>query len=64
VEQESSASHAGLQPLDTILRVNDQPVRDLESYAQAMWRSQGAVALVIERRDAPAPIAVTLDVPR
>lgn len=64
VEQESSASRAGLQPLDTILRVNDQPVRDLESYAQAMWRSQGAVALVIERRDAPAPITVTLDVPR
>jgi len=64
VEQGSSASRAGLQPLDTILRVNDQPVRDLESYAQAMWRSQGAVALVIERRDAPALITVTLGVPR
>lgn len=64
VDPSSAASRAGLQPLDAIARVNDQPVRDLESFAKALWGAQSRLALVVERRNAPAPIAVTLDLSR
>ncbi len=64
VDPNSPASRAGLQPLDAIVRVNDHTVRDLEGFARAMRESQSALALVVERRNAPAPIAVTLDLPR
>ena len=64
VDPDSPASRAGLQPQDTIVRVNDQPVRDLEGFAQALWRSQKSAALVVERRGAPAPISATLEFPR
>jgi S1-C subfamily serine protease len=64
VDPDSPASRAGLQPQDTIVRVNDQPVRDLEGFAQALWRSPKSAALVVERRGAPAPISATLEFPR
>ena len=64
VDPNSPASRAGLQPQDTVIRVNDQPVQDLEGFAQALWRSQASAALVVERRGAPAPISVTLEFPR
>lgn len=63
VTPDSPASRAGLQPQDTIVRVNDQPVQGLEAFARAVWLSQKAAALVIERRGAPAPLAVTLEFP-
>jgi serine protease Do len=64
VDPNSSAGRAGLQPQDTIVRVNDQPVRELEGFAQALGRSPERVVLVVERRDAPAPISVILELPR
>lgn len=63
VDPDSPASRGGLQPQDTIIRVNDQPVQDLEGFARALWRSQKSAALVVERRGAPAPISVTLQLP-
>jgi len=63
VDPDSPASRGGLQPQDTIVRVNDQPVQDLEGFARALWRSQKSAALVVERRGAPAPISVTLQFP-
>jgi S1-C subfamily serine protease len=64
VDPNSSAARAGLQPQDTIVRVNDQPVSELEGFAQALGRSPERVVLVVERRDAPAPISVILELPR
>jgi len=64
VDANSPASRAGLQPLDAIVRVNDRMVRNLEGFAQALWESQSALALVVERRNTPTPIAVTLELPR
>lgn len=64
VDPESPASRAGLQPQDTVLRINDQPIRDLEGFARALWRSQAPAALLLERRGVSAPIAVTLEPPR
>jgi serine protease Do len=64
VDPDSPASRAGLQPQDTIVRVNDQPVQDLEGFARALWGSQTSAALVVERRGVPAPISVTLPLPR
>jgi S1-C subfamily serine protease len=64
VDPDSPASRAGLQPQDTIVRVNDQPVQDLEGFARALWGSQSSAALVVERRSASAPISVTLQFPR
>lgn len=63
VDPNSPASRAGLQPQDTIVRVNDQPVQDLEGFARALWLSQKSAALLVERRGAPAPISVTLQLP-
>ena len=63
VDPDSPASRAGIQPQDTIIRVNDQPIQDLEGFARALWRSQKSAALVVERRGAPAPISVTLQLP-
>jgi serine protease Do len=60
VDPDSPASRAGLQSQDTIVRVNDQPVQDLEGFARALWGTQTSAALVVERRGAPAPISVTL----
>lgn len=64
VDPDSPASRAGLQPQDTIVRVNDQPIQDLEAFARALWASQRSAALVVERRGAPAPISVILPLPR
>jgi S1-C subfamily serine protease len=61
VDPDSPAARAGLQPLDTIIRSNDQPVRNLEEFAQAIWRAPGRTVLIVERRDAPAPVFVTLE---
>ena len=64
VDPNSPAARAGLQPLDAIVRANDRTVRDLAGFAQALWESQSALVLVVERRNASAPIAVTLELPR
>jgi S1-C subfamily serine protease len=64
VDPDSPAARAGLQSLDTIIRANDQPVRNLEEFAQAIWRTPGRTVLVVERREAPAPLTVTLELPR
>ncbi len=64
VDPDSPASRAGLQSQDTIVRANDQPVQDLEGFARALWGAQTSAALVVERRGAPAPISVTLQLPR
>lgn len=64
VDSDSPASRAGLQPQDTIVRVNNQPVQNLEEFARALWGSQSSPALLVERRGAPAPISVTLQLPR
>lgn len=64
VDPDSPASRAGVQPQDTISRVNDQAIQDLEGFARALWSSQTAAVLVLERRGAPAPISVTLQLPR
>ena len=61
VEADSPADRAGLRPLDLILRVGDQPIRTLEEFDRALWAAEGRVALVVERRDAAAPITLTLD---
>jgi serine protease Do len=61
VESNSPASRAGLKPQDMIVRVNDQPVRDLEGFAKALLRSPDPPVLVIERGGASAPIVVTLE---
>ena len=63
VDPDSPASRAGLQPQDTIVRVNDQPVQGLEGFARALWGSQKSATLVVERRGAPSPISVTLPLP-
>jgi serine protease Do len=63
VDPDSPASRAGLQPQDTIVRVNDQPVQDLEGFARALWGLQKSATLVVERRGAPAPVSVTLPLP-
>lgn len=60
VDPDSPAARSGLQPLDTIIRSNDQPVRNLEEFAQTIWRAPGRATLVVERRGASAPISVTL----
>ncbi len=60
VDPNSAAGRGGLQPMDTVVRVNDRPVRDLEAFAAALWPTADAVTLTVERRGAPAPIAVTL----
>lgn len=64
VEPDSPAARAGLQPQDAVIRLNDQPIQDLEGFARALWRSQASAALVLERRGAPAPISVSLELPR
>ncbi len=64
VDPDSPASRAGLQSQDTIVRVNDQPVQDLEGFARALWGAQASAALVVERRGATAPISVTLQLSR
>jgi serine protease Do len=64
VDPNSPASRAGLQPQDTIVRVNGQPVQDLEGFAQSLWRAQESATLMIERRGAPAPISVTVELSR
>jgi S1-C subfamily serine protease len=61
VDPESPAARAGLRPLDTIIRLNDQPVRSLEEFAQTLWHASGRTVLVVERRGASAPLTVTLD---
>jgi S1-C subfamily serine protease len=61
VDPESPAARAGLRPLDTIVRLNDQPVRSLEEFAQTLWHASGPTVLVVERRGASTPLTVTLD---
>jgi S1-C subfamily serine protease len=64
VDPSSPAAGAGLQPLDALVRVNDRPVRDLEAFARALRDVQATLALVIERRNASAPIPLTVVLPR
>ena len=61
VEAGSPAACADLRPLDLILRVGDQPIRTLEDFDRALWAAEKSASLVVERRGATAPIALTLD---
>jgi serine protease Do len=60
VDAESPAARGGLRPLDAILRVNQQPIRTLEEFERALWAAERSVSLLVERRDAAAPLALTL----
>jgi len=64
VDPDSPASRAGLQPLDTILQVNDRPVRGLDDFARTLWRAPERVVMVVERRGAPAPLTLMLELSR
>jgi serine protease Do len=46
------AAKAGIQPGDVILGVNNQPVRTVEQLRQLVDKSQGNVALLVQREDA------------
>ena len=63
VDADSPAARAGLRPQDVILLANDQPIHNLEDFDQAMRRKDRVAALSVERRGAPAPIVMTLEVP-
>jgi serine protease Do len=64
VEADSPAARAGLRPMDLILRIGDQPIRTLEEFDRALWAAEQRVSLVVERRDAAAPITLTLEASR
>ncbi len=64
VDPDSPASRAGLRPMDVILQANDQRVSSLEDFDRAMQRSDRAVSLLVGRREAPAPLALTLELSR
>jgi len=61
VDPDSPAARAGLRPQDVILVANGQPVYSLEDFDQAMRRKDRAASLLVERRGAQAPTAVTLE---
>jgi S1-C subfamily serine protease len=60
VDANSAAARAGLRPQDAILRANDQPIGSLEDFERAMQGAGQAVSLLVERRDAQHPLALTL----
>jgi S1-C subfamily serine protease len=59
----SPAARVGLRPQDVLLLVNDQPIRSLDDFDQAMQLAGPAVSLVIERRGAQAPLSLKLEAP-
>lgn len=61
VDTDSPAARAGLRPQDVILQANGQPVNSLEDFDRAMRRSDRAVSLLVERRDTPGRMALTLE---
>lgn len=63
VDSGSPAARAGLRPQDVIVLANDQPIESLEDFDRAMRRTDRAASLLVERRDAQAPIALTLELP-
>ncbi|MBI4736597.1 MAG: PDZ domain-containing protein [candidate division NC10 bacterium] len=63
VDTDSPAARAGLRPQDVILQANGQPTKSLEDFDRAMRRADRAVSLLVERRDTPAPLALTLELP-
>ncbi|MGD0264480.1 MAG: PDZ domain-containing protein [Candidatus Methylomirabilota bacterium] len=63
VDPDSPAARAGLRPQDAILLANNQPIRSLEDFDRAMRGNDRSTSLLVERRDAQAPIAVTLELP-
>lgn len=63
VDADSPAARAGLRPQDVILQVNGQPIGRLEDFDRAMRRKDRAASLVVERRGADAPLALTLELP-
>ena len=61
VDPDSPAATVGVRPLDIIVRVNEQPVHNLEEFAGALKGDH--LSLVLERRNS-APVSVTLARPR
>ena len=63
VDSDSPAAHAGLRPLDVIVRINDQPIQSLEEFDRVMRRGDRPTTLLVERRDVQAPVVVNLEPP-
>ena len=64
VDPDSPAAQAGIRPLDVILQANHQPIQRLEDLAAAIPQPDRLLSLLLERRDAPTLIGVTLELPR
>jgi S1-C subfamily serine protease len=60
VDADSPAARGGLRPLDAILRIDEKPIRTLEDFERALWDVRKSVSLLVERREMPTPIALTL----
>jgi len=61
VEQVSGAAeHAGIQPGDVILALNDQPVRDVAQLRRLIGRAGKHVALLVQRDEAKMYVPVDL----
>ncbi len=63
VDPDSPAARADLRPQDAILVANSQPIRSLEDFDRAMRGKDRSSSLLVERPDAQAPIAVSLELP-
>lgn len=63
VERDSPAARAGLRPQDVVLEVNGQPIGGLEDFDRAMGRGDRAASLLVTRRGAEKPIALSLELP-
>jgi serine protease Do len=61
VEPDSAAARAGLLPQDVILEVGRESVRDLEAFEQFLGRAERRLSLLVERRNTPAPLRLTLE---
>lgn len=64
VPPDGAAAAAGLVPGDRIVAINGGPVESLEEVLAACLASAGEMRLTVERAGTPAPLDLTLNVPR
>ncbi|MFB3817550.1 MAG: PDZ domain-containing protein [Candidatus Methylomirabilales bacterium] len=64
VEPESAAARADVKPMDRILEANGRPVPSLEEFEEALLGAGRSLTLLVERREAAAPLSLHLDLPR